>query len=101
MTKEFWIAQGSHADIVCYSETQAKLLGWSKPYIHVKEVDPGAESEIRELREKLGVAEEALKHISSDHPVCPGCISEDVSLSEHYTFEASEALSRIRGGSNG
>lgn len=36
--REFWIAQGSHADIVCYTEDQAKKLGWSIPFIHVSEV---------------------------------------------------------------
>lgn len=35
--QEFWIAQGSHADIVTYSENQAKDLGWSKEPIHVIE----------------------------------------------------------------
>lgn len=35
--REFWIAQGSHADIVCYSEKEAKELEWEKNHIHVIE----------------------------------------------------------------
>ena len=38
--REFWIAQGSHADIVLYSEEEAIRLGWSKPYINVIEKLP-------------------------------------------------------------
>lgn len=35
--REFWIAQGSHVDIVCQNEQHAKDLGWSKSYIHTIE----------------------------------------------------------------
>ena len=37
--KEFWIAQGSLADIVCYNEKQAIDLQWTKNPIHVIEYE--------------------------------------------------------------
>lgn len=35
--REFWIAQGYHADLVCYTEKDAIEIDWDKPYIHVIE----------------------------------------------------------------
>ena len=44
-----------------------------------------AEPEIRRLRA-------ALQHIAGDKAQCDGCISPDISLSEHYSYIAREAL---------
>ena len=47
------------------------------------------------LEEALRIAKDALRHIKSNRPVCEGCISPDISLSEHYSFNALEALKQI------
>ena len=53
--KQFWIAQGSHADIVCYTEKQAIDLEWTKPYIHVIDYDSyqKLKEESLKLRDRL------------------------------------------------
>lgn len=47
------------------------------------------------LEEALRIAKDALRHIKSNRPVCEGCISPDISLSEHYSFNALQALEQI------
>lgn len=47
------------------------------------------------MNEALRIAKDALRHIKSNRPVCEGCISTDISLSEHYSFNALKALEQI------
>ena len=47
------------------------------------------------LEEALRIAKDALRHIKSNRPACEGCTSPDISLSEHYSFNALKALEQI------
>ena len=73
--REFWIAQGSHADIVTYSEKQAKDLGWSKEPIHVIE------------KSAYDKAVEALKVISQYTSAYSGASSPEANLAKETLRE--------------
>lgn len=58
--KEFWIAQGSLADIVCYNEKQAIDLQWTKNPIHVIEY-----AAFEKLKKQNEIMREALSFYAS------------------------------------
>lgn len=51
---------------------------------------------VHELIEQVELQERALRHVSSKSPVCEGCTSPEISLVEHYTFVADQALMRLK-----
>lgn len=61
----------------------------------MKEQDKEIFEKYCKLEEALRIAKDALRHIKSNRPACEGCISPDISLSEHYSFKALEALENI------
>ena len=81
--KEFWIAQGSLADIVCYNEKQAIDLQWTKNPIHVieyaafeklqKDWEEAAtknyadKCEIEKLKKQNEIMRDALKRVVRDN----------------------------------